>query len=332
MRISDVFKRLSKEQSLPHGVRWQLLMGAQRGHYSLRADVPGQYIVTRDDSGGVVLTERIRRGAAGFDFSVIDDVSSNLHFFEHAWRQLRHATKEYVAAEREKSRQEFDEHQDDYEPIDRRILEMENRQKQDEAFRITPAALLALSSGDMANFAAAATPGGIEAQEAAGQRELCANSTLPKECPRADLEKLGFQFGEDADDLFVNVTMPTGWSKRAFGDHAMWSDLLDDRGRKRGAIFYKAAFYDRRAFLRLESRYSISRYDACAPNGTPVTAEAAAHAGHYRMAIMDNGAAIHVVGVRARDDYDLSKEHESEARAWLRQRFPNWEDPTAYWD
>ena len=34
----------------------------------------------------------------------------------------------------------------------------------------------------------------------------------------------------------------------------MWSDLLDDKGVKRGSIFYKAAFYDRSAFLRLKEK------------------------------------------------------------------------------
>ena len=33
----------------------------------------------------------------------------------------------------------------------------------------------------------------------------------------------------------------------------MWSYLTDQHGRQRVAIFYKAAFYDRRAFMRLES-------------------------------------------------------------------------------
>jgi len=33
----------------------------------------------------------------------------------------------------------------------------------------------------------------------------------------------------------------------------MWSYLLDEHGRRRVAIFYKAAFYDRSAFMRLNS-------------------------------------------------------------------------------
>jgi len=41
------------------------------------------------------------------------------------------------------------------------------------------AALRALAEGDDENFVVAATPGGIEAQEAQGQRDFVASDTLP---------------------------------------------------------------------------------------------------------------------------------------------------------
>lgn len=103
------------------------------------------------------------------------------------------------------------------------------------------------------NFMAALVPGGIEQQEKDGQRQFVNESTLPKEmlgCTRQDLEALGIVFGEDADDLFVNVTLPKGWSKRPT-EHSMWSDLIDDQNRVRARLFYKAAFYDRSAHLSL---------------------------------------------------------------------------------
>src|SRR5436309_1902280 len=96
--------------------------------------------------------------------------------------------------------------------------------------KITPAALSALMKGDLENFEVASTPGGIELQEAAGQAALVGTrDVLPIDCPQAELEKLGFVFGEPVDDLFVNVTLPTGWSKKAT-DHSMWTDLIDDNG------------------------------------------------------------------------------------------------------
>lgn len=115
---------------------------------------------------------------------------------------------------------------------------------------ITPAALLAAQCGQMDNFIAASTPGGIEAQEKRGQVEQAKKQTLPQDLKRAEFEALGFVFGEPLDDLFVNVTFPTGWEKKPT-DHSMWTDIVDETGKKRGAIFYKAAFYDRSAHAYL---------------------------------------------------------------------------------
>lgn len=95
----------------------------------------------------------------------------------------------------------------------------------------------------------------VPEMESAGQRQLVNSDRLPTESNCDDeLLDLGFTFEEpDPDDpLFRAATLPAGWS-REVSDHAMWSYLLDEVGRRRVAIFYKAAFYDRRAFMRLES-------------------------------------------------------------------------------
>lgn len=113
------------------------------------------------------------------------------------------------------------------------------------------ATLAALIKGDLRNAVIAATPGGIEAQEKAGQIEQSFASTLPKKLDRAQFEKAGFIFANEADDLFVNVTFPKGWRKRST-DHDMWTDIVDESEKKRGSIFYKAAFYDRSAFANLD--------------------------------------------------------------------------------
>ena len=52
------------------------------------------------------------------------------------------------------------------------------------------------------------------------------------------------------DDLFFNVVLPEGWEVRET-DHSMHSDLFDAEGKRRGGIFYKAAFYDRRASFNM---------------------------------------------------------------------------------
>lgn len=97
-------------------------------------------------------------------------------------------------------------------------------------------------------------PGGfIEAQEAAGQREIVHSDVLPTKtnsCTDADLTALGFDLGDkvDGDPMFRYAKLPDGWSREG-SEHAMWSYLLDTLGRRRCSIFYKAAFYDRDAFI-----------------------------------------------------------------------------------
>lgn len=94
----------------------------------------------------------------------------------------------------------------------------------------------------------------IEAQELAGQAEMLRATTLPSEIhgDEAEFTDLGFTFGDHVpgDPLFREATLPEGWTREG-SEHAMWSYLHDERGVRRAAVFYKAAFYDRRAHMSL---------------------------------------------------------------------------------
>lgn len=116
----------------------------------------------------------------------------------------------------------------------------------------TPATLQALASGDLANATFAATPGGIKKQEAEGQAALAKTDVMPIELrpSRSAFEAVGFSFGDTIDDIFRQATLPDGWCKRPT-DHSMHTELVDENGAVRGNIFYKAAFYDRKADANL---------------------------------------------------------------------------------
>ncbi len=183
-----------------------------------------------------------------------------------------------------------------------------------------PAALAALADGDIENAMVAATPGGIEAQEAAGQQALVASENMPKEMrpDRAAYEKLGFVFGDDVDDIFVSATLPKGWKKQAT-EHSMHSDILDEKGRKRAGIFYKAAFYDRSASCNLSIRYSAGvDYSRCDD-------------GVYYVAAFDQGKPFREFGSEPKGDYDAQQKLESEAHDWLAKEYPEHRNPLAYW-
>lgn len=67
---------------------------------------------------------------------------------------------------------------------------------------------------------------------------------------------LGASFPKDdgSDNLLIPVQIPPGWSVKPTSHH-MYSDLLDEQGRKRGVIGYKGAFWDRWAAFHLTCRY-----------------------------------------------------------------------------
>lgn len=206
----------------------------------------------------------------------------------------------------------------------------------------TPAAVHALVDGDIENFWAAATPGGIEAQEAAGQRTLVASEMLPKEGtikgPFHDPERnyqaawqaLGVVFGKEVDDLFVEAKLPPGW-KMVPESHSMWSRLEDEQGRERAAIFYKAAFYDRNAHLSPTSRFTYRTWYAPTPD-QPEDYNSPDEHKQVCAVVLDTGKVVFHTMQRERKDWNGQSRQFQECTTWLNERYPNWRDPFAYWD
>lgn len=127
-------------------------------------------------------------------------------------------------------------------------------------------AMLLLATGD--------TDTVIRNQEHAGQRQLVHSTFLPTELrsPREEFEALGFTFGEPDphDPLFTPTTLPDGWKKEG-SDHDMWSYVVDQHGRRRVGVFYKAAFYDRRADMHV---IGLRGYvNSCVYDGKPIVTD-----------------------------------------------------------
>lgn len=139
----------------------------------------------------------------------------------------------------------------------------------------------------------------IERQEATGQRELCNSQMLPvkggmyaRYSTNDILRSWGVVLGDPCtdDELFRPCQLPDGWSIKPTG-RSMWSGLLDERGRQRASIFYKAAFYDRKAHIILLGRYRIDAYSlwkreddfrqACVKDGDSVVFTSSKHPCRY---------------------------------------------------
>ncbi len=197
---------------------------------------------------------------------------------------------------------------------------------------VNRAALAALARGDLENAIVASTPGGIVAQEAAGQRSFVADTTLPIEClrcTREQLEGMGIVFGEPVDSLFVEAQLPEGWKKVAT-ERSMWSDLVDDRGRKRAAIFYKAAFYDRCAHISLERRFHVRSEPVCGWGSNEFDRATTP----FVVVVRDGGEIVWKSGLF--DDHSIDWEVEKrclvEGKDWLDERYPDSQNPLAHWD
>jgi hypothetical protein len=181
----------------------------------------------------------------------------------------------------------------------------------------------------------------IEQSEKHGQQELIRSEVLPRKInygSREQFEAMGIIYGENADDLFVYVTLPEGWSKQET-DHSMWSNLVDDRGRERASIFYKAAFYDMDAFISITRRFSLTV--------RPVKGWEDRH-GEWGCFITDCKQEICQVGT-LEPEPEYHGTSGSERQVWLNwtegkdalaqfgkdylnENMPDWENPLAYWD
>ena len=119
------------------------------------------------------------------------------------------------------------------------------------------ASFIAALNGDRVH--ASMTSDDIEASESAGQKMMIDSTQIPKDGDWEILKSWGVSILGDADDLFYNAQLPGGWELRSNG-HALNTDLIDDRGRKRAALFYKAAHYDRRAeFFAIKDRFVVAQ-------------------------------------------------------------------------
>jgi len=199
----------------------------------------------------------------------------------------------------------------------------------DKPIHITPAVIAAMARGDFTNAVIAATPGGIEAQEAAGMTWLLTAGVLPKSTEynwydEAGLKRIGFTFGNPHDDIFVKATLPNGWAA-VLSEDSRQAELVDAHSCCRAVIFYKAAFYDRHANMRLIRRFE-AHFSRTESGGIG-----------YRYVVMDNQnqEVVFEGGPFLADpwneDSDARSEQLTRCEDWLNANRPSFRDALAYW-
>jgi len=168
-------------------------------------------------------------------------------------------------------------------------------------------------------------PDPIERQEKRGQDLLCESGVIPRKL-EPSLEawtKLGFKVNGGDDPLFYEATFPKGWTIKAT-DHSMWSDVLDERGAKRGSVFYKAAFYDRSATGHLSCKYRVECDHSKRDSENKVFANVVN--GQTKAVLFQTFTLKHPKGY-----FDIEPGMK-ECREWLDKNKPEWKDVAVYWD
>ena len=187
------------------------------------------------------------------------------------------------------------------------------------------------------------TEGFIEGMEAKGQQEMvkAAGSRLPAEGTGPDYQgkcfdwsSWGIKIGEPikGDEIWVEAELPDGWKVEATG-HSMWSNLLDEKGRERAGIFYKAAFYDRSCHINPSRRYSTDSESVIEQD----------YDGPYVFLVKDGGAEIYRSEVFEGEPepegwkygdtpYRGSDLARKAAEVYMAEHYPDHSKPEAYWD
>lgn len=137
---------------------------------------------------------------------------------------------------------------------------------------------------------------------------------------REQLTALGFRFGADVDGVFVACELPQGWSMRDT-HNPLVVNLLDEQGRKRARVYHKFCHSHRGADMTMEPRYNVAPYSVS--NGCSKTRR------HFTAA--DCGRTLKDFGGVECDDWEGMDLLENTAKAWLTARYPNWQNPLAYW-
>lgn len=162
------------------------------------------------------------------------------------------------------------------------------------------------------------------------RKEITTKNNL--EYTKAQYEKMGIIILSEYDDLFYNVELPVGWAIRAT-EHSMWNELLDDTGRKRADFFYKAAFYDRDAFINFTTRFHI-KVEHTAPADSRYEVW---RSSDFIGRVMDgNNIVIETETVPSTGDYTKDDKIKGELRdtlkTYMNNNYPDYEDINAYWD
>ncbi len=164
---------------------------------------------------------------------------------------------------------------------------------------------------------------GLEAVENAEQNRARSLCYLPKNMTpnKEDFESIGFTFEDVGDAVLYQATLPNGWKLESDGGY--WTYFIDEKGRNRGSSFYKGALYDRRGEMSLTERFRIDYKRVDTENReSPI-----------KVYVIDTDKNIIFEAGQCEEPY--SDEYYclvDKATDYMNVNYPDWENPSKYWD
>jgi hypothetical protein len=155
--------------------------------------------------------------------------------------------------------------------------------------------------------------------------------TLTEEL-RPQLERIGVIITERGGNR-LRMTLPPGWRHiEEQPRRATWLDaflVLDAKGRQRMEILYDHAKDYCCASLRLLTRYTVDHvyFDDRGSRVAKFTSN------RHTLAVLDADTIVQSTPIRPlKEQTRLGYKDAEVLHAWIAGRFPQWQDPTAYWD
>lgn len=189
---------------------------------------------------------------------------------------------------------------------------------------------------DMERWVMGGNPDAILAQEARGADSFVTSDTLPTDISNrteaeAYLKTLGFKFLGPVpnDKLFQYVKFPEGWKRKPDSDDPRHITLLDNKDRKRGYIFYKAAFYDRKASMHLDRRFDF--HTDYSP-GSSKAKYSQAWVEDYSYTVPKKVFVTEKIERTSDKYWDFDMQVEQLAHEWLIDMFPGSDKFSMYWE
>ena len=164
-----------------------------------------------------------------------------------------------------------------------------------------------------------------------------------KEYTRKKYEEMGIEIVKDAGLQDYEVVLPNGWTKKHDGGY--WSKVCDEKDRQRMSIFMKSAIYDSDSFVNFEQRLDIAEVHDYKESDFREGYEKYSQPLHYSVIDCCGKILFKTESTSIGRAYSEKEHyvffHDLDALRqglydtcvrWLKENYPDWENPTAYWD